>query len=155
MAEAKYKQEDIVCFWSDKLETLIKTKVRSNGAFGFYWLEDGRIDRLIPENELFTTEEDCLNKAIFWNNAAIQEYEREIERLTKVNKKIEEQLDELNQYEKTFVIKYEYFIGKVRYQDEKECNGKDKKEVINKIKAEVEEKGGFLSPIMIFVSQKF
>ena len=153
--ESKYKCNDTVCFWSDKLETLIKTKVKSNGANGFYWLDDNKIDCIVPENELFTTEEDCLNKVIFWNNASIYTYEKEIEMITKINKKIEEQLDNLSTIDNTFTIKYEYYIDKVKHQDEKTVKGKTKKEVIEQIKAEVETKGGCLSPIMILVTQKF
>ena len=92
MTKAKYKPNDIVYYYLETYETVIETKVKSNGACGFYWIEDSRVDRLVPEIELFDTEEECIEKALIWNDAVIAGYKTEINRLVKVNEKLKETL---------------------------------------------------------------
>ena len=93
MNNPKYKENDKVFYYLESYETVIETKVKSNGACGFYWLEDGRVDRLAPEIELFDTEEECIKKALVWNDAMIAGYKSEINRLVKVNEKLKETLE--------------------------------------------------------------
>ena len=89
----KYKPNDSVYYYLDKWGTVIKTKVKSYTAVGFYFLEDNRVDSLVPEIELFDTEKECIEKTLIWNNAVIDGYKNEINRLVKINKQLEEKLE--------------------------------------------------------------
>jgi len=87
----KYKSDDTIYYYLDTFEIVIKTKVKTHFG-GFYWLEDQRVDRVVPEIELFDNKEDCIKKAISWNDAIIKGYKSEINHIVRINKKLEEQL---------------------------------------------------------------